>query len=237
MASPSPSPRRPAVVLLSGGLDSATCLAIAQAESFAPHALTFAYGQRHDAELDAARALAERAGVPWALRTLPPVGGSALTGHGEVPKGRGEDERAEGIPSTYVPVRNTVFLAHALQEAEVLGADDVFIGVNAVDYSGYPDCRPEFLARFEALAAVCSKRAVEGRPPRIHAPLLQLSKADIVRRGAALGVDFARTRSCYAPDAAGAACGACDACAIRLAAFREAGIEDPAPYAAAVGGA
>ena len=228
---------RPAVVLLSGGLDSATCLAIAREQGFAPHALTFGYGQRHDAEIVAARELAERAGVPWSLRTLPRVGGSSLTGDGEVPKGRSEAELADGIPSTYVPVRNTVFLAHALQEAELLAADDVFIGVNAVDYSGYPDCRPEFIERFEALAAVCSKRAVEGRPPRIHAPLLHLSKVDIVRRGAALGVDFALTRSCYAPDAAGAACGECDACAIRLRAFREAGLADPAPYALAVPGA
>lgn len=233
MSAEAKAPRPAAVVLLSGGLDSCVCLAIAKAAGFATHALTFAYGQRHEAEIDAARAIAEDARAPWSLRRLPPVGGSSLTGEGEVPQGRSEEERASGIPSTYVPVRNTVFLAHALQEAELLCADDVFIGVNAVDYSGYPDCRPEFIERFQALAAVCSRRAVEGRPPRIHAPLLHLSKAEIVRRGHELRVDFARTRSCYAPEESGAACGRCDACAIRLSAFEQAGMRDPAPYALA----
>lgn len=220
-------------MLLSGGLDSSVCLAIAHSEGFTTHALTFAYGQRHELEIAAAEDIARGCGAPWSLRTLPRVGGSSLTGEGELPRGRSPEERASEIPSTYVPVRNTVFLAHALQEAETLAIDDIVIGVNAVDYSGYPDCRPEFIERFQALAAVCSRRAVEGSPPQIHAPLLHLSKPDIIRRGLALGVDFARTRSCYAPAEDGAACGECDACLIRLDAFKEVGSEDPAPYAIA----
>jgi 7-cyano-7-deazaguanine synthase len=218
------------VVLLSGGLDSAVCLAIARDAGFSPVAVTFDYGQRHRVEIEAAQRIAEQAGAPWLLKRLPPVQGSSLTGEGDVPVGRTETERAAGIPSTYVPVRNTVFLAHALQEAEILQADHVFIGVNAIDYSGYPDCRPEFVERFQALAAVCSKRAVEGRAPTIEAPLIDMPKPQIVLRGLALGVDFASTRSCYSPAEDGAACGTCDACAIRLDAFAKAGHADPAPY-------
>lgn len=225
----------PAVVLLSGGLDSATTLAIARAEGFAVHALSFRYGQRHAIELEAARMVAEAMGVAEhavADVDLRAFGGSALTADLPVPKDRPDPEHAGAIPITYVPARNTIFLAYALGWAEVLGASDLFIGVNAVDYSGYPDCRPEFLAAFEALANLATRSATEGgRPVRIHAPLLSLSKAQIIQRGRELGVDLAITRSCYDPDPAGRACGRCDSCRLRLKGFAEAGIPDPAPYA------
>jgi 7-cyano-7-deazaguanine synthase len=224
-----------AVVLLSGGLDSATVLAIARAEGFEPHALTVAYGQRHAAEILAARAVARALGAAGHVETsvdLRRFGGSALTADIAVPKDRDADGMADGIPVTYVPARNTVLLSVALAWAEVLGAFDLFVGVNAVDYSGYPDCRPEFLAAFERLANTATKAAVEGRGTfRIHAPLVALSKAEIVRRGTALGVDYGLTVSCYDPDAAGLACGRCDTCQLRRRGFVEAGLPDPTRYA------
>jgi 7-cyano-7-deazaguanine synthase len=222
-----------AVVLLSGGLDSATTLAIAHAEGYAPHALSFRYGQRHAAELEAARAVARQLG---AVRheimkiDLRAMGGSALTADIPVPRDRREPEIGTGIPVTYVPARNTIFLSFALGWCEVLGAADIFLGVNAVDYSGYPDCRPEFIRAFETLANLATKAGVEGRTRfRIHTPLIALSKAEIIRKGLALGVDYSLTRRCYDPDAEGSACGRCDACVLRLKGFQEAGIADPAP--------
>ena len=218
-----------AVVLLSGGLDSATTLAIAGAGGFACYALSFAYGQRHAAELDGARKVAEAQGA--ALHRIIPIdlsafGGSALTD----PAIAVPERPTDGIPVTYVPARNTVFLSLALAWAEVLGSRDIFIGVNAVDYSGYPDCRPEFIAAFEALANVATKAGVEGDRFRIHTPLIDLSKAEIIRRGMALGVDFGATVSCYQADADGVACGRCDSCRLRLEGFRAAGLADPARY-------
>jgi 7-cyano-7-deazaguanine synthase len=225
-----------AVVLLSGGLDSATVAAIARAEGYTVVALTFDYGQRHRAELIAADQVARAAGVarhvvmPMDLRKF---GGSALTADIPVPKDRGSDEIGRGIPVTYVPARNTIFLSFALAFAEVEMAADIFIGANARDYSGYPDCRPEYIAAFERLANLAVAEAVEGRLKiRIRAPLMELGKGDIIKRGLALGVDYGLTRSCYDPDPAGQACGRCDACLIRLRGFTEAGISDPAPYAA-----
>jgi len=224
-----------AVVLLSGGLDSATTLAIARAEGFAVHALSFRYGQRHAVELEAAEAVARQLGAA-AHRVmdidLRAFGGSALTADLPVPKDRPEAERTAGIPITYVPARNTIFLAYALGWAEVLGASDLYLGVNAVDYSGYPDCRPAFIAAFEHLANLATRSATEGgRPLRVHAPLLALTKGEIIARGLALGVDFGVTRSCYDPDSAGRACGRCDSCVLRLKGFAEVGRTDPAPYA------
>ena len=223
----------PAVVLLSGGLDSATTLAIAKAEGFEPHALSFQYGQRHAAELDAARAVARQLGVAHHYIVeldLRSIGGSALTANLTVPQDRTEREIAGGIPVTYVPARNTIFLSFALGWCEVLEAGDIFIGVNAIDYSGYPDCRPEFIQAFETLANLATRAGVEGRPIRIQAPLIALTKAQIIRKGLELGVDYALTRSCYAPDEQGRACGRCDACVLRLKGFQEAGIVDPSPY-------
>lgn len=221
----------PAVVLLSGGLDSATTLAIARAEGFAPLAMSFAYGQRHATELDAARAVASHLGVTRhqvVTIDLRAFGGSALTADLPVPK---DGASGPGIPITYVPARNTIFLAYALGWAEVVEADHIFIGVNAVDYSGYPDCRPAYLEAFERLANLATRRATEGgRSLHVHAPLLHLSKAEIIRRGIALGVDYRLTRSCYDPDAAGRACGRCDSCRLRLQGFREAGLADPGEY-------
>jgi 7-cyano-7-deazaguanine synthase len=220
----------PAVVLVSGGLDSATTLAIARQAGFACHAISFAYGQRHAAELESAAAVAERGGAASHRVMhidLSAFGGSALTD----PAIAVPEEPGEGIPVTYVPARNTVFLSLALAYAEVLGARDIFIGVNAVDYSGYPDCRPEFIRAFERLAALATRAGVEGGACRIHAPLIELSKADIIRRGLALGVDYAGTLSCYQPDATGAACGRCDSCRIRRDGFAAAGIPDPTRYA------
>jgi 7-cyano-7-deazaguanine synthase len=221
-----------AVVLLSGGLDSATTLALAREAGFQCHAMSFAYGQRHAVELQAAAVVAERGGavehrvVPIDLSAF---GGSALTETSiAVP-----EEPTDGIPATYVPARNTVFLSLALAYAEVLGARDIFIGVNAVDYSGYPDCRPAFIQAFERLAALATRAGVEGETFHIHAPLIELSKADIIRRGLALGVDYAGTVSCYQPDASSAACGRCDSCRIRRAGFAAAGAPDPTRYAPA----
>jgi len=229
-------PSSPAVVLLSGGLDSATTLAIARAEGFACHALSFRYGQRHAVELASAAAVARALGaVEHRIVTidLRAFGGSALTADIPVPKDRDDGERAVGIPVTYVPARNTIFLSYALGCAEVLGAADIFLGVNAVDYSGYPDCRPEFIQAYERLANLATRAGVEGRRMTIHAPLLTLSKADIIRRGLELGVDFGLTLSCYDPAHDGAACGRCDACQLRLQGFRQLGRRDPARYQAA----
>jgi 7-cyano-7-deazaguanine synthase len=231
----------PAVVLLSGGLDSATCLAIAGDEGFAPVALSFRYGQRHEAEVEASRRLAEKAGIEHVvcdidLRTF---GGSALTADIDVPKhdvvDQLDDEVADGaIPVTYVPARNTIFLSFALALAEVRGANDIFIGVNALDYSGYPDCRPEFIDAFAAMANLATRAGVEGSTPlTIHTPLIALTKAEIIERGVALGVDYALTTSCYDPTPAGLACGHCDSCLLRARGFRDAGVPDPTPYAAA----
>ena len=220
----------PAVVLLSGGLDSATCLAIARAEGYACHALSFAYGQRHEVELRAAEQVARDLDVVEhrVMRIdLAAFGGSALTDRTlAVP-----EAPASGIPITYVPARNTVFLSFALAWSEVLGAHDVFIGVNAVDYSGYPDCRPEFIAAFEAMANLATREGIEGATRlRIRTPLIELSKAEIIRRGVALGVDYSHTVSCYQADERGAACGKCDSCRLRRAGFEAAGIADPTRY-------
>lgn len=223
--------KRKAVVLLSGGLDSATVLAIVRSQGYQAYALSFAYGQRHAWELEAARRVAASLGAEEhriAQIDLRVFGGSALTGEIEVPKGRGAEEMAQGIPVTYVPARNTIFLSFALAWAEVLGASDVFIGVNALDYSGYPDCRPEFIEAFERMANLATKAGVEGRQKlKIHAPLMAMTKAQIIRRGLELGVDYALTSSCYDPSPAGEPCGQCDSCLLREKGFRECGIEDP----------
>jgi 7-cyano-7-deazaguanine synthase len=224
-----------AVVLLSGGIDSTTTLAVARARGFTTHALTFRYGQRHAVEVEAARRVAQAlgaAGHEIVTIDLRAFGGSALTDDLAVPKNRAAADIGQGIPVTYVPARNTIFLSFALAWAEVLGAWDVFIGVNALDYSGYPDCRPEFIGAFERLANLATKAAVEGRGRlRIHTPLIHLSKADIVRDGTALGVDYALTLSCYDPTPDGLGCGQCDACTLRRKGFTEAGIPDPTRYA------
>ncbi len=224
----------PAVVLLSGGMDSTTALAIAKAQGYAVYALTIRYGQRHQIEVEAARQIARHfqvAGHVVVDLDLRQFGGSALTGDAAVPKDRSAEEIGQGIPITYVPARNTIFLALALAWAEVLGANDIFLGVNAIDYSGYPDCRPEYLEAFERLARLATKAGVEGRQQfRIHAPLLYLSKAEIIRKGLELGVDYGLTRTCYDPTPAGEACGRCDACQLRRRGFAEAGLEDPAIY-------
>ena len=228
-APPAAAPPLPAVVLLSGGLDSATTLAIARAAGHACHALSFDYGQRHRVELEAARRVATALGaVEHRIVKIDTawIGGSALT---DVAIAVPEAPTA-GIPVTYVPARNTAFLALALGWAEVLGARDIWIGVNAVDYSGYPDCRPEFIAAFEVLANLATRAGVEGGHFRVRAPLIELSKAEIVRRGAALGVDYGLTLSCYQPDAAGRACGRCDSCRLRRAGFEAAGVIDPTRY-------
>ena len=218
---------RKAVVLLSGGLDSYTTAAIARAEGFELYALTVRYGQVHTAELAAARRIARMLAVRRHLELdvdLGSIGGSALTGSAPVPKDR---VLTPAIPATYVPARNTVLLALALGWAEVLGARDLFIGVNAVDYSGYPDCRPEYLEAFERLAALATRAGVEGLPTRLHAPLLRSSKADIVRRGAALGLDYGLTVTCYDPGPGDRPCGRCDSCRLRARGFEEAGLSDP----------
>jgi 7-cyano-7-deazaguanine synthase len=224
------SPPRKAVVLYSGGLDSTTCLALAKAEGFVPYALSFAYGQRHAVELAKARECAPKVGAVEHLVVefdYRQVGGSALTADIAVPKtGVGSD-----IPVTYVPARNTVFLSFALGWAETLGAFDIYIGVNALDYSGYPDCRPEYIAAFEVMANLATKAAVEGAGRyRIHTPLISLSKAEIIRKGLALGVDYRLTHSCYDPTPTGLACGLCDSCRLRLKGFAEAGVKDPVEY-------
>src|SRR5207244_6229418 len=220
-----------AVVLLSGGLDSATTLAIARAEGYECHALSFDYGQRHVCELEPAKKVAAVLGAVQHLTLrldLRAIGGSALTADIDVPKGRSDEAMSTGIPVTYVPARNTIFLAHALAWAEVLGAEDVFIGANVVDYSGYPDCRPEYLQAFERLADLATKAGVEGKSQfRIHAPLIRMTKAEIIRTGHALGVDFSLTWSCYEPTADGRPCGLCDSCTLRKKGFAEAGLTDP----------
>jgi 7-cyano-7-deazaguanine synthase len=229
------SANNPAVVLVSGGMDSAVVLAIAREQGYAAHALSVRYGQRHTSELDAATRVA-RALDAVAHKTvsvdLRSIGGSALTDDIEVPLDSDQHPGGPDIPVTYVPARNTIMLSLALGWAEVLGSADIFCGVNAVDYSGYPDCRPEFIAQFERLANVATKAGVEGAGLRIHAPLLHLSKADIVREGMRLGVDFAQTVSCYNADARGRACGHCDACRLRKEGFAAAGVPDPTRYVA-----
>jgi 7-cyano-7-deazaguanine synthase len=225
---------RSAVVLLSGGLDSATTAAIARAEGYRVFALSVDYGQRHRFELEAATRVAKSLGVERhvvASVGLDQFGGSALTDDIGVPLDRDESQMSAGIPVTYVPARNTVFLSLALGYAEVVGAADLFIGVNAIDYSGYPDCRPEFIAEFEKLASLATKAGVEGTMNfRIHTPLIHLTKAEIIRRGTELGVDYALTHSCYAPSERGISCGRCDACQLRLKGFAEAGVVDPIAY-------
>lgn len=229
-----------AVVLLSGGLDSATVLAIARSQGFALYALSFSYGQRHIWELQAAARVAASIGVAkhrTANINLRIFGGSALTDDIDVPKGRSADDMSQGIPITYVPARNTIFLSFALAWAEVLGSSDIFIGVNALDYSGYPDCRPEFIEAFEKMANLATKAGVEGRQMlKIHTPLIALSKAEIIREGIELGVDYALTSSCYDPSETGEPCGECDSCVLRLKGFRENGIDDPLNYRRATGG-
>jgi 7-cyano-7-deazaguanine synthase len=228
-----------AVVLLSGGLDSATVLAIARSEGYELYALSFSYGQRHAWELEAAKQVAASVGVAQhriAQIDLRVFGGSALTDDIAVPKGRAMEEMGHGIPITYVPARNTIFLSFALAWAEVLGSSDIFIGVNALDYSGYPDCRPEFIEAFEKMASLATKAGVEGRQAlKIHTPLIALSKAQIIAKGIELGVDYALTSSCYDPSPAGEPCGQCDSCLLRQKGFRENGIEDPLRYRSAGG--
>ena len=223
-----------AVVLLSGGIDSTTTLAIAIANGYEAYALSFDYGQRHRIEMAAARRIANSLGVKKhqiAQVDIRIFGGSALTDDRDVPKKRSETEIAQGIPITYVPARNTVFLAYALAWAEVIPAADIFLGVNAIDYSGYPDCRPEFIEAFEVLANLGTKAGVEGTRFRIHAPLIRFSKSEIIRKAAEINVDLSLTHSCYDPSPEGLACGECDSCHLRLKGFREAGIKDPIPYA------
>jgi 7-cyano-7-deazaguanine synthase len=222
--------QKKAVILYSGGLDSTTCLAIAKAEGYAPYAMSFSYGQRHQQELEVAKRNAKPMGaldhlvVDFDLRK---VGGSALTSDIEVPK----EGVGEAIPVTYVPARNTIFLSFALGWAEVLGAFDIFIGVNALDYSGYPDCRPEFIEAYEKMANLATKAGVEGQGQvKIHTPLISLSKAEIIKKGLSLGVDYSLTHSCYDPAEDGSACGLCDSCRLRLKGFAEAGVTDPVRY-------
>lgn len=225
---------KPAVVLLSGGLDSATSAAIAQRDGFTLYALSVDYGQRHRFELDAAVRVAESLGVESHTMQridLSLFGGSALTDNFDVPKDRDAEEMSHGIPITYVPARNTVFLSLALACAEVVDAGDIFIGVNAVDYSGYPDCRPEFIQAFEQMANLATKAAVEGSHRyKIHTPLIDKTKAEIIRLGTELGVDYSLTHTCYDPDASGVSCGKCDACTLRIKGFSEAGLTDPIRY-------
>jgi 7-cyano-7-deazaguanine synthase len=228
------SEKKSAIVLLSGGLDSTTTLALARDEGYAVYALTFRYGQRHEAEIEAARRIAEKAGVVEhvvAQIDLKAFGGSALTDDIAVPKGRTIEEMGNGIPVTYVPARNTIFLSFALAWAEVVGSNDIFIGVNALDYSGYPDCRPEYIAAYERMANLATKAGVEGQQSlKIHTPLIHLTKAEIVRKGLELGVDYSLTLTCYDPSPTAEACGNCDACLLRLKGFSENGIRDPARY-------
>ena len=223
-----------AVVLLSGGIDSATTLAIALTEGYQAYALSFDYGQRHQIEMQAACRVANALGAKEhrvAKIDMRVFGGSALTDDLAVPKQRSERQIAQGIPVTYVPARNTIFLAYALAWAEVIPVNDIFLGVNAIDYSGYPDCRPEFVEAFETLANLGTKAGVEGRRFQIHTPLIKFSKADIVRKAVELGVDLSFTHSCYDPSPEGLACGECDSCLLRLKGFREASIQDPIRYA------
>ena len=220
-----------AVVLLSGGLDSATCLAIANARGYACHALSFDYGQRHRAEIDAAHKVADQLGVAshrWINIDLRSLGGSALTDTIDVPKDRDGETMSHGIPVTYVPARNTIFLSYALAVAEVIGSSDLFIGVNAVDYSGYPDCRPQYIRAFESMANLATKAGVEGCQLTIHTPLIDLPKTGIIEQGLKLGVDYSLTHSCYDPAEDGKPCGHCDACLLRIRAFEQLGRRDPA---------
>jgi 7-cyano-7-deazaguanine synthase len=230
-----------AVVLCSGGVDSTTTMAIARSMGFEVYALTFDYGQRHRWEIEAARRVAAALGavrhqiVNLNLTAEGGFGGSALVGQGEVPRGRTSDEMASGIPATYVPARNLIFLAFATAWAEIVGAEDVFIGVTAVDYSGYPDCRPEFIEAFERAARLATRAGVEGGAAlRIQTPVIRMTKGEIIRKGLALGVDFSLTHSCYDPDERGRACGECDACRLRLRGFREAGVADAMEYTSRV---
>jgi 7-cyano-7-deazaguanine synthase len=227
--------RKKAVALLSGGLDSTTSLQIARAEGYAVYAMSFRYGQRHLIELESASRVARSAGVEKHLIVdidLRAIGGSALTDEMEVPKERSSEEMSSGIPVTYVPARNTIFLSFALGWAETLGAEDIFIGVNALDYSGYPDCRPEYIEAFERMANLATKAGVEGRMHlRIHAPLIAMTKAEIIKKGLELGIDYSLTHSCYDPTPQGLACGKCDSCLLRLKGFAEAGVRDPLRYA------
>jgi len=223
-----------AVILLSGGIDSTTTLAIAITEDYEAYALSFDYGQRHQIETEAARRVAESLGAKEhrvAKLDLRVFGGSALTDEIDVPKQRSEREIARGIPVTYVPARNTIFLAHALAWAEVISANHIFLGVNAIDYSGYPDCRPEFIGAFENLANLGTKAGVEGRHFQIHTPLIKFSKAEIICKAVQLGIDLSLTHSCYDPTPEGLACGECDSCLLRLKGFRDAGLKDPIRYA------
>ena len=223
-----------AVVLLSGGLDSSTCVAIAQKEGYDVYGLSFSYGQRHTIELEAAKRIAASTGIKKhviANIDIGAFGGSALTDDIPVPKDRSHDDMSADIPVTYVPARNTIFLSYALGWAEVLGADDIFIGVNALDYSGYPDCRPEFIKAYEVMANLATKAGTQdARHLTIHTPLIDMTKAEIIKTGLALGVDYSQTISCYDPDEQGRACGHCDACQLRLKGFSEAGTTDPVTY-------
>ena len=226
------TPNKPAVVLVSGGLDSATTLAIANDQGFACHALSFDYGQRHNVELDAAKRIAQSLGVVdhrWAKIDLRTFGHSALTDDIDVPKDRSDDEMSDGIPVTYVPARNTIFLSYALAYAEVINSGDIFIGVNAVDYSGYPDCRGEYIQAFQSMARLATKAAVEGSLElNVHCPLIDLPKVEIIRRGLSLDVDYGMTHSCYDPTPDGKPCEHCDSCRLRMRAFEELGMTDPA---------
>jgi len=226
--------KKKAVVLASGGIDSTTTMAVAKAESYEIYALSFRYGQRHDLEIESAKRIAELLGVREHLVIeidLGRIGGSALTADIDVPKSRSAEDIGAGIPVTYVPARNTIFLSYALAWAEVLGAEDIFIGVNAVDYSGYPDCRPEYIAAFEKMANLAMKATVEGKMRiRIRTPLIHLTKAEIIHKGIELGVDYACTHSCYDPKPDGRACGECDSCLLRKKGFQESGVKDPTCY-------
>lgn len=228
------SKKNKAIVLSSGGLDSTTAMAMARQEGYEIYSLSFRYGQRHALELDAAQRVAKALGAKEHLvidMDLTGIGGSALTDDLDVPKARTDEEMRKGIPVTYVPGRNTIFLSYALAWAEVVGASDIFIGVNAIDYSGYPDCRPEYIEAFEHLANLCTKAGVEGQAPiRIRAPLMKMTKAQIIQKGMALGVDYRMTHSCYDPSVEGKACGYCDSCLLRKKGFREAGVADPTDY-------
>ncbi len=223
-----------AVILLSGGLDSTTTLAISIDEGYKPYTITFRYGQKHNIEIEAAKKIAAYYGINQHIIAdidLKIFGGSALTGEAAVPKNREMGEISEGIPVTYVPARNTIFLSFALAWAEVLEAEDIFIGVNAIDYSGYPDCRPEYIEAYQQMANLATKAGVEGRQQlKIHTPLISMTKADIIRKGTELGVDYSLTTTCYDPGENGEACGECDACLLRLKGFAEAGVQDPLVY-------
>ena len=228
------SKKNKAIVLSSGGLDSTTAMAMAKEEGYEIYSLSFRYGQRHALELEAAQRVAKALGAKEHLVMdidLARIGGSALTDDLDVPKGRTDEEIKKGIPVTYVPGRNTIFLSYALAWAEVVGASDIFLGVNAIDYSGYPDCRPEYIKAFEHLANLATKAGAEGLTPiRIRAPLMRMTKAEIIRKGVKLGVDYGMTHSCYDPSADGKACGYCDSCLLRKKGFREAGVADPTDY-------